>query len=100
MGERTDILQREQDAHAASDAAYEAAKADWEAISGQYITMRGGAAGDGVDRIAALVRRFGPKLMMSMGLPGAAGGLTALVADEGAFGGILGTLKSLLGFVF
>lgn len=99
MSTRTGILQAEFDARKASDMAYDAAKTEWESVRDQWQAMRGGGVdGDFITRIAALVRKFGPKLATRMGYPGAAAGLTALLANDGGFSGILGSLKGLFGF--
>ena len=104
MSENSDLLalEVEKDARIESDAVYEAAKTNWENFDAQYQTMRGGAHADGdtIARIAALVRRYGPKLLTRMGWPGAAAGVAALVADEGAFSGIINAFKSVLELVF
>lgn len=99
MTTRTEILAAEKASRKASDMAYEAAKKEWEELDAAYREMRK-IAGDGVDRIADLVRRFGPKLATRLGLPGLGAMAAGLTADTGGFSGILGALKGLLGFVF
>ena len=100
MAELLDVLQAEKDAREESDAVYKTEKVRWENFAKQYQAMRSAGSTDSIERIAGLVRRYGPKIAMRFGMPGAAAGLTALVADKDAFGGVLGTLKGLLGLVF
>ena len=92
-------LEVEKEARAESDAVYAKKEAAWKVYRDQYQAMRG-ANGDTIDRIAALVRRYGPKLMMFMGLPAGTAGLTALMTDEGSFSGITDGFKSLLALLF
>ena len=79
---------------AETDEVYKTARTAMDKIEQQYAQLRGPVAPEGV---RSLIKKYLPiaTKMLGYGTPAAA--LTALSADTGAFGGLIGGIKSLIG---
>lgn len=93
-----DHLTRASDSLAIADKEFTEAKEEFEALAAEHAKLHGAPA---VGTVAALVKKYLPVAATYFGLPGLAGGLTAVAADPGAFGvlrGIAGKFLGLFGF--
>ncbi len=75
--------------------AYVLASAEFDALTGAMADLTGYPPDDS---IKGLIRHWGPKLAIYLGLPGAAVLVTGLSANSGAFSGIINLVKGLFGF--
>ncbi len=81
-----------EEALAKAEALYADKKAEFDAVSAAYAKLRGGPA---PGTVQALVKEWLPKVAVWAGLPGAGVLASAVTADPGAFGGLVGVVKRL-----
>ena len=79
------------------DEKVEKARSKWTEIDTRHRALRGRQfAGDGLNKIAAMVRQYAPGLLTKLGYPSIAAALVGMSADDGAFSGI----GSIFGKIF
>ena len=88
----------EENTEAEVDALVEKARAQWAEIDKRYGALRGKQFNsESMKTIMALVRKYAPVALRTMGYGGAATAATSFLADDGAFGGILSKIGGIFG---
>ena len=85
------VIGREAALVAKTDEAYANAKGLWLTVDRKYHQLRGTVVSDEVKNLA---RKYLPKALAYLGVPGGAG-IATWVADKGAFDGLFAAIKGL-----
>ena len=89
----------EENTEAEVDELVEKARTQWAEIDKRYRALRGKQfAGEGMQTVMAMIRKYAPGLATKFGYPGIAAALVAGTADDGAFSGITSIFGKIFGF--
>ena len=97
-----EVIGKEEGVAGQADKAFAEVKAAFQAVEARYMALRGAKSdgGDTMDRIATLVRKYGPVAAKYFGGPAAGAAATTIMADGGSFSGLrelFGKLLSVVG---